>query len=354
MRHLMYTVNPGIEDLAAREIASVMGGRVEYRLLSGRIHNYVETLRLSLIPVLRMINRAVLVLWDGEVGPGLSDLLTLYDKLPQEIGELTSYVTPSTPFAVVAERFGEHEYTSMDIARVIGDLVGRIVEAKHGSRPPVNLRAPSVIIYVLLRGNELSLGILLTGHGSMHRRPYRIYDHPASLKPVLAQAMLALADTRDGDTIMDPMCGGGTVAIEAALLHEDAEIICMDKNPLYIKYAKANAAAARVREKIKFIVGDARRLGDYGVEPTHIVTNPPYGIRYGNPAYVRRLYSDFIAAAADVLDDRGRLVMITTEYIYARRIGEKHGLSVIHERTVHHGGLYPHILVFSRNTPPSV
>ncbi len=346
---LIYTVNPGIEDLAASEAQRLIGGRVEYTMFSGRVYHEVPgEVAWEDINRLSMINRAYILLWRGEIGGSYASLTQLYDQLPNAIDGLAAYLTPLTSYAVTVERVGSHEYTSLDIARIVGDVAGLIVERVHGKRPPVNLKHPSLVIHVLVVDREISIGVSVTGKTSRHRRFYRILDHPAALKPVLARAMLMLAGTRDKNIIMDPMCGGGTIPIEAAFIHEDAEIYCIDRNPRYLRKALMNAAAARVDKRVVFIKHDATRLGELGVEPDYIVTNPPYGIRFGNPGFIRRLYSSFIAEASRVLPEGGRLTMITTEYTYARREALRNNLAVIHERTVYHGNLYPHILVLEK------
>ncbi len=64
------------------------------------------------------------------------------------------------------------------------------------------------------------MGINTTG-ASLHKRGYRVYSHTASLKPTIASAMLQIGDWKPTRSLIDPMCGGATIPIEAALEASD-------------------------------------------------------------------------------------------------------------------------------------
>ncbi len=346
---LIYTVNPGIEDIAAEEIKAELGGNVEYSRLSGHIYHKLEyDLSWEAIYRLRSINRAFLLMWKGLIGKKHEDLLKLRNEIIEGLKDIHYYVTPYTTFAVDTERVGEHEFTSIDVSRLVGELVIRIVESKTGRKPVVNLRTPNVIVHVFVKDNKIYIGVSLTGPWSMHRRGYRIYDHPAALKPTLAYAMLTISGTRDKDVIVDPMCGGGTIPIEAALIHEDAHIYGYDQNPRHIRGAKMNAYAAGVYKRVFFGVWDATRLNEVIDNVDHIISNPPYGIRYGDPSSIRKLYNKFLEASYKALREGGHLTIITTEYNYVYKIAKRTGFKIIHERVVYHGSLYPRIMVLEK------
>lgn len=339
---MVFTTNPGIEDVAADELEAKLSAEiVEVRRGYGRVLAVVDRGQLDLIEHLKSVHRPIILLREAEVCSSRECLRKVYEAVYNSGVE--EYVTPWTAFAVRAERVGSHEFTSLDVARVAGDAVIDVVREKYGVRPPVDLDYPAVIVSVEVIESRVSVGIDLGGDISWHRRGYRVYDHPAALKPTLAYAMIVLSGARDGDKILDPMCGGGTIAIEAALLFENSKIYCLDMNPRHIRGAVENAAAAGVASRVEFIVGDARRLSEYVRDVDVIVSNPPYGIRLGSPREVRQLYRDFIAEAVKVASKS--ITVITTEHQYVRRLFEENGWNVVHERRVAHGNLYPHILV---------
>jgi tRNA (guanine6-N2)-methyltransferase len=341
---LLLTTNPGIEDVVVDEAKAKMSARVvEARYGRGRVIVEVDEDKLYLVEHLRSIHRARILLDWGSICSERECLTTIRDAI---LGSsITRYITPETSFAVRVERAGDHEYNSMDIGRVAGDAVIEATRKAYGMRAPVDLDYPAVIVAVDVIFDEYFVGIELGGDLSWHRRGYRVYEHPAALKPTLAYAMIVLSGMKDGDTLLDPMCGGGTIPIEAAYLFESSKHACMDFNPRHIEGAKMNALAAMVSSRISFIVGDARKLTSY-FKPRSVdivVSNPPYGIRLGSPREVHALYDRFLEELAK-LEPRAT-VLITTEHEYVKIKAAEYGLDIVHERAVAHGGLWPKILV---------
>lgn len=354
---LLVTCNPGTEDVALDELRrnlSVVG----YEVRSGRGRLVVEVNatpaelgRLSyVLGNLRSIHSATLLLAYGKARADKGFL----DELRRSVdsAQLWTYITPSTKFAVRSERVGgPHEYTSIDVARAVGDAVVECVRRRYGAAPKVDLDAPSVVVKADVVHDEYYIGVLITGEESLHRRGYRVVDHPAALKPSLAYVMLVLGGAKDGESILDPMCGCGTIPIEAAMLLENAKCACMDINPAYISGAVLNSLAAGVYGRIRFMVGDARRLNEYFDQGSvdRIVTNPPYGIRLGDPSNVRDLYRRFLESALDVLKDTGTLTLITAEYRYVEEYAPRYGYRIVHERMVAHGSLWSKIIVLGKS-----
>ena len=94
----------------------------------------------------------------------------------------------------------------------------------HGARPSVDLARPEVRINVYLDRDHATLSIDLSGD-SLHKRGYRLEGGKAPLKENLAAAILLRAGwpaiAREGGQFLDPMCGSGTLPIEAALMAGD-------------------------------------------------------------------------------------------------------------------------------------
>ncbi len=352
---LLLTCNPGTEDIVEAEAKEEILGlrRVERRDGRGRVIVDVDdsmdpTIVYASAYRMRSIHSIVLLLGESRVSKSRSGLDEVY-KATVEYG-LDEYIARDSVFAVSAERIGDgHEYTSVDIARMVGQ--GVIDSARtRGWTPGVRLNSPSVVVYAEVDEDIFRVGILLSSSRSLHRRGYRIYDHPAALKPTLAYVMLRLSEARDGDSILDPMCGGGTIAIEASLLFETSEVICLDKSPVHIKGAIMNALASRTYNRIRFIIGDARRLEDY-LEPDSInvaVSNPPYGIRMGDPSGVRSLYRSFIPSLYRVLTPGGRASLITTESRYVMDVSRRAGFRVSSLKRVRHGDLWATIILLKK------
>jgi len=349
---LLLTGSPGTEDIMLLEAQEELGPLrvVEVRKGHGRILVEVEQEKLERIYSMKSIHGAALVLAFTEGVPPTREGLDMVKDVVKKSG-VERFLPRGSTFAVRPTRFGIHEYNSIDLARVAGEAILEAAGAdKSASDVKVRLNSPSLVFTLDLIEDRLYFGVSLSGEASLHRRGLRIYSHPAALKPTLAYVMLRLSGVRDGDVIVDPMCGGGTVAIEAARLLPSSPVICMDKNSAHIRGAIMNALAARVAGRIRFLVGDARRmheiLGEASVDV--VVSNPPYGIRLGSPEEVRRLYRSFIKSLYLTLKPGGRATLITTEASYVIRRGREVGLKLSHIRKVRHGDLWASIIVLRR------
>jgi len=351
---LLLTGSPGTEDIMLLEAEEELGPLrvVELRRGHGRILLEVPEDSLERIYSMKSIHGAslILVFMEG-VPPSREGLEVVRDAVRRSGAE--RLLTHGVTFAVRPTRFGEHEYNSMDLARVAGEVILDLASSSKGanlSGPKVRLNSPSIVFTLDLIEDKLCFGVSLSGEASLHRRGLRVYSHPAALKPTLAYAMIRLSEAHDGEVIVDPMCGGGTIAVEAARLLPSSRIVCMDKSASHIKGALMNALAARVVGRIDFIVGDARRmheiLGEGSIDA--VISNPPYGIRMGSPDEVRRLYRSFIKSLSLSLRPGGRAVLITTESNYVVERAKEVGLEVSHIRKVRHGDLWASIIVLRK------
>ncbi len=163
----------------------------------------------------------------------------------------------------------------------------------------------------------------------LYKRGYRPAQVAAPLRETLAAAMVDIARYRGRGEFCDPFCGGGTVAIEAALaarnrapglyrhfaaeswgwldrgiwercaqeardreFHGDYTILASDIDPHAVELARANALRAGVADIIRFEVADARKFARSCDRGT-LVTNPPYGERMMEQREAGELYRDF-------------------------------------------------------------
>lgn len=113
--------------------------------------------------------------------------------------------------------------TQYGAQRVKDGIVDRF-RASGGQRPSVAAKMPDVTVSARLNRGRLSLGIDLSGH-SLHMRGYRTETGAAPLKENLAAALLIRAGwpelAQNGGDFVDPMCGSGTLVIEAAMMALD-------------------------------------------------------------------------------------------------------------------------------------
>ena len=189
----------------------------------------------------------------------------------------------------------------------------------------------SYTVKVTMLKDRATITVDTTGEG-LHKRGYRKASVPAPLKETLAAAMISLSFWNKDRILVDPMCGSGTIAIEAAMMGRNIapglnrhfafedwelisdEVISREKKAAYeaidhsgglqiygydiddraIEAAKANADLAGVADDILFkqmAVKDFRPEGQGGI----IITNPPYGERVGEKEKIEKIYMDINA-----------------------------------------------------------
>jgi 23S rRNA G2445 N2-methylase RlmL len=201
----------------------------------------------------------------------------------------------------------------------VKDAVVDALRDKLGARPDVHATDPDVPIVLHLEGRAASLYLDLTGE-PLHRRGYRAAMTDAPLKESLAAAVLAIGGADPAAPFVDPMAGGGTLAIEQALRARDrapAPILAADADPQAIAAARKNAQQAGVAADITFTVADVSRAQPPSATGT-LCTNPPYGERLGHAP------GDDLAATYQALVDtlrrfdRWRQVILTGNPLWSR------------------------------------
>ncbi len=352
---LLITTCPGLEDVALRELNSLLSikhSKIKPQGVQGRliveVWNNIENAILTLINRARTIHRVSVLLTAFKISRTSNGLNEIYNGILR-CHQLNQYITPKTSFAIRAERLGRHEYTSIDIARIAGQAVIELTSTSSGSRPKVDLEHPNIIVRVDVVGETCLVSICTTGDESLHKRGYRVYNHPAALKPTIAYAMAMLSQIRAGSVILDPMCGGGTIPIECFFLDPSLLLYGMDISPKHVHGAKLNALAAGLIDKILFRVGDARKLdSEVNFDIDRIISNLPYGIRIGRRNILKNLYKGFLKSARKVLKDDGLITILTTELRLIKRIADEHGYLIREYRRIFHGNLSPFIIILEK------
>ncbi|NJE05523.1 class I SAM-dependent RNA methyltransferase [Thermococcus sp. M36] len=361
---LLLTTSQGIEDLAKAEVENLLSElgvsfRVEERPLDveGRVLAEVSEAfytdekgrkrELSVSTYLnersRLLHRVIMEIASERFeGIGEDEPDVALRRIEEFVSELPveRYVKVSEPFAVRSFRKGEHKITSLDISKIVGKAIFERL-SRFGT-PKVNLDHPTVIFRAELVGEVFFLGVDTTGDSSLHKRPWRVYDHPAHLKASIANALIELAEP-DGGPFIDPFCGSGTIPIELALRGYEGRIICLEKYRKHLRGAEMNALAAGVRDRIEFLLGDATRLSEHVESVDFAVSNLPYGLKIGRKSMIPKLYAEFFSELANVLEKRG--VFITTEKRAIEGAITENGFQIKHHRLIGHGGLMVHTYV---------
>ncbi|WP_104202461.1 bifunctional 23S rRNA (guanine(2069)-N(7))-methyltransferase RlmK/23S rRNA (guanine(2445)-N(2))-methyltransferase RlmL [Billgrantia saliphila] len=251
----------------------------------------------------------------------------------------TRHLRPGATLAVDFHGRSEQIRHTRFGAQTVKDGVIDALQAAGQARPSVDLERPDLRLYAHLHRGRLTLGVDLSGE-SLHRRGYRRDVGHAPLKENLAAALLIRAGwpqrLRDGEALVDPLCGAGTLLIEAALMaadmapnlnrgrfgfhgwaqHDEAlwaelkreaearasigrkrcrnRLYGFDESPPALAAAKSNAMRAGIPALIEFSGASLNQLQRPAEldDKTRglIVTNPPYGERLGELPELVTLY----------------------------------------------------------------
>ncbi|MDA8414244.1 MAG: THUMP domain-containing protein [Desulfobacteraceae bacterium] len=238
----------------------------------------------------------------------------------------TELITPEMTLAVDCSlRDSALTHSGFVALKTKDAIVDRIREA-CGSRPNVDTASPDVRINVHLHRNVCTVSLDSSGD-PLDRRGYRLEHNEAPLRETLAAAVVALTGWDGSMPLADPMCGSGTIPIEAALvagrvapglqrafgfqrwLDFDAEIwerllkeadsgirklpvgliTGYDQDSRALKLASRNAAKAGFEGQLHFFhaaLDTFQPEGDTGV----VIINPPYGKRLGEEDELKELY----------------------------------------------------------------
>jgi tRNA (guanine6-N2)-methyltransferase len=219
-------------------------------------------------------------------------------------------------FRVIARIAGEHEFRRLDFQRAVER--GIADRGDHSWR--VAGDDADVEFWATLLGGEMLLAVRLVDERMRHRE-YKVAHRPGSLRASVAAALGWLSQPGADDCVVDPMCGAGTILIERAHLGRYAMLAGFDRDPDALAAAHENVGP-RYRP-IGLAGGDALRLPLAGGAATHLVTNLPWGTKYGSHGENRRLYPRLVEEFARVVRPGGRLVMLTAERMLMREVANR-------------------------------
>ena len=281
----------------------------------------------------RTANRILLVLSSFEV----KTQEDLYNGV-QQINWF-EHINPEDTFAVSFSAKNSQAINNTHFGALkVKDAIVDQMRDKFQKRPSIDTERPNIRINVYLQGEQAQLSLDLSGE-SLHRRGYRDVNIRAPMKENLAAAMLLRCGwpeiAKHKGTLIDPMCGSGTLLLEAGMIaadyapgllrdyfgfigwkKHDAEcwkklrmealqrrktgmdtlpiIVGFDQNKQTVKTALAHIANAGLQNKIHV---ERRDIED--AEPAEswktglLICNPPYGERLGDEQETAELYKKF-------------------------------------------------------------
>ena len=329
MKQLFATTARGFEELLKVELTEL--GATECKIAQGGVHFQAddETLYRSLLWS-RLASRILLPIVNGKV---YSDL-DLYSIVTGQ--DWLSYFDEKTTFFVDFNGTNQEIRHTQFGAMRVKDAIVDYFERQGKARPNVDKDYPDVRIHVYLNKEELVVSLDLSGE-ALHLRGYREDTGQAPLRETLAAAIVLRSGWKKGTPLVDPMCGSGTLLIEATQMEAQiapqlhrlhwgfdywkghnqdawdkvkAEAVqqaetYFNQNPKphfygfdldhrVLKKAQKNAQNAGVAHLIQWKQGDVAALKNPSPDEVGtVICNPPYGERLGTTPALIALYSVF-------------------------------------------------------------
>ncbi|XP_039594281.1 THUMP domain-containing protein 2 isoform X2 [Polypterus senegalus] len=189
-------------------------------------------------------------------------------------------------------------------AQELGRMIGTAVAKHFGWK--TELRDPEFEINVHLSDVYWLVGI------PVFRLPLaqRSYIKTTGLRPTIAWTMAFLADIKAGSVLLDPMCGVGTILLEAAEERQDSVFIGTDISESQLKVAHQNVESAGLNGKINLIRGSATEIPLQPASVDAIVCDLPFGRKFKCKTDIRMLLPTILKEMERVLRVGGNLVLL--------------------------------------------
>lgn len=129
----------------------------------------------------------------------------------------SQYMTENSTFAIDATVYSDSFRNSRFVTYRVKDAIADYWIEKAHKRPSVSTQTPDLLFNVHVAGEQVTLSLDSSGE-SLHKRGYRVATTEAPINEALAAGMLLLAGWSGQSDFYDPMCGSGTLLIEAALI----------------------------------------------------------------------------------------------------------------------------------------
>ncbi|HCD7964333.1 TPA: bifunctional 23S rRNA (guanine(2069)-N(7))-methyltransferase RlmK/23S rRNA (guanine(2445)-N(2))-methyltransferase RlmL [Klebsiella pneumoniae] len=327
MNSLFASTARGLEELLKTELEGL--GATDCQVVQGGVHFQGDTrLLYQSLMWSRLASRIMQPLGECRVYSDL-DLYLGVQAIPW-----TEMFNPGATFAVHFSGLNDEIRNSQYGALKVKDAIVDSFTRKNLPRPNVDRESPDLRINVWLNKETAHISLDLSGEG-LHLRGYRDGTGMAPIKENLAAAIVMRSGWVPGTPLLDPMCGSGTLLIEAAMLatdrapglhrghwgfggwaqHDDgiwkevkaeaqtrarqglaayeSRFYGSDVDARVIERARRNARRAGIGELIDFDVKDVAQLnnplpkGPYGT----VISNPPYGERLESEPALIALHS---------------------------------------------------------------
>lgn len=231
----------------------------------------------------------------------------------------SDYLDLKTSFAVDSTVYSDDFRHSKFVAYKVKDAIVDYFREQTGQRPNISITNPDIRLNIHISGNDCTLSLDSSGE-SLHKRGYRTATVESPINEVLAAGMLLMTGWQGECDLIDPMCGSGTIAVEATLIARniypgifhttkyafenwkdfdpsilekiynddsaertfDHKIYARDIDIVAVNAATANARSAGVSDCVDVMMQPFQQFKQPEGKAI-LVMNPPYGERISSP-----------------------------------------------------------------------
>jgi 23S rRNA G2445 N2-methylase RlmL len=328
-------VHEGLETIAGEEIKDTLGGEIK-RSGGGIVVFRLNDIDRDILK-LRTTEDVFLYGWGTDaLSYRAKDLdsierWTARDVRWDALLKLHHAITPKPKgkptYRLVAQMTGTHGYRRVDALKAMARGLGNVIPASW--RPAEENAA--LEIWLTINGAMAICGVRLSDR-TMRHRTYKHEHLPASIRPTIAAAMVRLVELKPNQTVLDPMCGAGTLLAEAHLsvrgkrtadgLDWPMRFLGGDVDASHVRAAAANLRQFGITEIQKW---DARDLPLVDESVDRILCNPPFGKQLSTPELVVPLYRESVREMDRVLRPAGKCVLIVSDAKALRSAVERVG-----------------------------
>uniref|UniRef100_A0A3P8ZFE2 THUMP domain-containing protein n=1 Tax=Esox lucius TaxID=8010 RepID=A0A3P8ZFE2_ESOLU len=215
--------------------------------------------------------------------------------LQSDAGGRFSHQAPPVSFRVSCRCSGalSRRFTPQDVSRILGTAASR----QLGWR--VDLRRPDLEVNVYISDDHCVLGIPLLSLPLANRSYMKI----TGLRSTVAWAMASLSDVKPGSRVLDPMCGVGTILLEAAHEYQDAFFMGMDIDESQLFKACQNVEFAKLRDQMQLLQASCKDIPLPSSSVDAIVCDVPFGKKFGSK-------TDMVASLPVIVNEMERVLRV--------------------------------------------
>lgn len=250
---------------------------------------------------------------------------------------------PISQFSISSSSVGKRNYSYIEVK----DGVSKILAPKLDLIYENELHQ-EFDIRVFLEHESAYIGVRL-GNTPLHRRPYKASTTKATLRADIAYCMALLAEISHKDTVLDPMCGSGTILIESSIF-EPKMLIGGDIDPDALEATKANVNSYDTSLDIQLKLWDSTSLPLPDRSVNKIICNLPFGKQI-EIEDLDKFYQQVLQEFIRILSTNGKIVILTSHTNTANIVKSFKELSVIQTVETNLNGEVTQLFVLENKKP---